>query len=180
MDKEKTCRNKRNFLAVFCVTLMLLVVFTAYGVFALQSNLINNYDLQGPNPTPNPTVSTPSTSKPSPHIYTTLTPTPYATPTPTPMPTLPAPIPPYLSLSIYPSTAQINEEIFGNITTNIHDINATVTYCNTQTGEAKQIIVHCENKSGQFSMVFTQAGLYSFIAQFDGKQSNTILVTVTG
>jgi hypothetical protein len=179
MDKEKTFRNKRNFLAVFSVTLMLLVIFTAYGVFALQSNLINN-DLQGPNPTPNPTVTTPSTSKPSPHVYTTLTPTPYETPTPIPMPGLPSPPPAYLSLSMNPLTVQINEQVSGNITTNIHDFNASVTYINTQSGETKQTIVPCVNHSGQFSVILTQTGSYSFIAQFNGKQSNPILVTVTG
>jgi hypothetical protein len=73
-----------------------------------------------------------------------------------------------------PSTAHINQEVFGNITTNIHDFNATVTYSNAQTGEAKQIAVSCNNHSGQFSVVLTQAGSYSFVAEYISMQSNTI------
>jgi hypothetical protein len=134
-----------------------------------------------------PSQSSNSTQTPSPTTSLTPTPTqliptntrPSLTPTPSPMPGLPSPPPAYLSLSMNPLTAQINEQVSGNITTNIHDFNATVTYINIQSGETKQMIVPCINHSGQFSVILTQTGSYSFIAEFANKDSNTVQISVS-
>jgi hypothetical protein len=173
MAKEKGW-SKQKVLAVLCVAIILLVVLAAYKVYAIPSTSKTNDELQ--SPTPNASLSTPT---PSSRLSPTLTPTPYATPTPTPMPGLPSPPPPYLSLSMNPLTIQINEQVSGNITTNIHDFNATVTYINTQSGETKQMIVPCINHSGQFSVILNQTGSYSFIAEFANRDSNTVQISVS-
>jgi hypothetical protein len=131
---------------------------------------------QTPSPTPSPTLTPTPTSYQPKEFHPSI---PRLTPTPTLMPGLPSPPPAYLSLSMNPLTVQINEQVSGNITTNIHDFNATVTYINTQSGETKQMIVPCINHSGQFSVILTQTGSYSFIAEFENKDSNTVQISVS-
>jgi hypothetical protein len=190
MSKESSGLNKKKVLAVMFTVVVLLTIVVAYKTYATPSTWNPNSEQQSITPTPSTNPES-SSNKPDTNmeiIPPTLTLTPSLIPSPSPteanlLPPFPGyhpSVPLYiLSPSISPVTAHINEEIFGYITTNI-PINATVTYTNSQSGEAKQIIVPCNNTTGQFTVVLAQAGSYSFIAEYKNNyDSNIVQVNVS-
>jgi hypothetical protein len=190
MSKESSGLNKKKVLAVMFTAVVLLTIVAAYKSYAMPStwNPISEQQSITPTPSTNPESSS---NKPDSNIEIiqptlTLTPSLIPSPSPTEANLLP-PFPGYhpcvplciLSLSISPVTAHINEEIFGYITTNI-PINATVTYTNSQSGEAKQIIIPCNSTTEKFTVVLAQAGSYTFIAESKNHfGSNIVQVNVS-